>query len=147
MTSRAQTIRPFKPSYNGLNYIILILSGSLSAQNSRPNLASTSNTGEVQVSSDYSRCTALSVRAGEVFANTAKALNWRQTPNRPCTARRRSRRPTPKRASRRLTKVLTRIEHGVLGSAEVPNDVAVESWKIGPCPAMSRFIERSIAFF
>lgn len=61
------------------------------------------------------RFISLSVRAGEVFANHAKALNWLQTPNPSLQGK------TPIEAANtdegfaEADEILTRIEHGVLG--------------------------------
>lgn len=61
------------------------------------------------------RFISLSVRAGEVFANHGKALDWLQTPNPSLQGK------TPLEAAgtddgfEQADDILTRIEHGVLG--------------------------------
>jgi uncharacterized protein (DUF2384 family) len=57
----------------------------------------------------------LSVRAGEVFANFAKALNWLQTPNPSLQGKTPIEAANTEEGFAQADEVLTRIEHGVLG--------------------------------
>jgi putative toxin-antitoxin system antitoxin component (TIGR02293 family) len=61
------------------------------------------------------RFISLSVRAGEVFANHAKALNWLQTPNPSLQGKTPIEAANTEEGFAQADEVLTRIEHGVLG--------------------------------
>ena len=61
------------------------------------------------------RFISLSVRAGEVFANHAKALNWLQTPNPSLQGKTPIEAANTEEGFAEADDVLTRIEHGVLG--------------------------------
>lgn len=61
------------------------------------------------------RFIALSVRAGEVFANREKALVWLQTPNPSLDGRTPLEATTTEDGFQEADEVLTRIEFGVLG--------------------------------
>ena len=58
---------------------------------------------------------ALSVRAGEVFANHHKALEWLQTPNPSLQGRSPLEAASTEDGFEQTDDILTRIEHGVLG--------------------------------
>ena len=78
-------------------------------------MATTTTNTEVGEHPPPGRFIALSVRAGEVFANHEKALGWLQTPNPSLQGK------TPLEAAgteegfEQAEEILTRIEHGVLG--------------------------------
>jgi uncharacterized protein (DUF2384 family) len=78
-------------------------------------MATTPTNTEVAEVPPPGRFIALSVRAGEVFANHQKALNWLQTPNPSLQGK------TPLEAAgteegfEEADAILTRLEFGVLG--------------------------------
>lgn len=57
----------------------------------------------------------LSVRAGEVFANHEKALDWLQTPNPSLHGKTPIQAANTEEGFTQADEILTRIEHGVLG--------------------------------
>jgi putative toxin-antitoxin system antitoxin component (TIGR02293 family) len=61
------------------------------------------------------RFISLSVRAGEVFANHAKALSWLQTPNPSLQGKTPIEAATTEQGYAEADEILMRIEHGVLG--------------------------------
>jgi putative toxin-antitoxin system antitoxin component (TIGR02293 family) len=61
------------------------------------------------------RFIALSVHAGEVFANQQKALAWLQTPNPSLKGRTPLEATAAEEGFQEADEVLTRIEYGVLG--------------------------------
>ena len=61
------------------------------------------------------RLLALSVRAGEVFANREKALSWLETPNPSLRGRSPIDATSTEEGFEAADDILTRLEHGVLG--------------------------------
>lgn len=61
------------------------------------------------------RFISLSVRAGEVFANHAKALDWLQTPNPSLQGQTPIEAASTEEGFVEADEILTRIEHGILG--------------------------------
>ena len=57
----------------------------------------------------------LSVRAGEVFANREKALDWLQTPNPSLRSKTPIEAANTDEGFHQADEILTRIEHGILG--------------------------------
>ena len=61
------------------------------------------------------RFISISVRAGEVFANQAKALHWLQSPNPSLEGQTPLEAAQTEQGYQEADDILTRIEHGVLG--------------------------------
>jgi uncharacterized protein (DUF2384 family) len=78
-------------------------------------MATTPTSTEVHEAPPPGRLITLSVRAGEVFANHDKALEWLQTPNPSLRGRTPLEAATTEDGFTEADDILTRIESGVLG--------------------------------
>ena len=80
-----------------------------------PGMASTPTNTEINEPSPPVRFISLSVRAGEVFANHAIALDLLQTPNPSLQGKTPIEAANTEEGFAEAADILTRIEHGVLG--------------------------------